>query len=78
MFDLLKKKLSDFSKKLTGKIEEKKEIQPVKETKQETKEEITEEDEGFVHQEVRYGSFARRIPLPSEVKAEKAEATIKD
>ncbi|MBM2821152.1 MAG: heat shock protein Hsp20, family protein [Candidatus Berkelbacteria bacterium] len=44
----------------------------------ERKEEITEEDEGFVHQEVRYGSFVRRIPLPTKVDAEKTEATIKD
>lgn len=44
----------------------------------ERKEEINKEDEGYFHQEVRYGSFARRVPLPTEVKAEKAEANIKD
>lgn len=44
----------------------------------ERKEETKHEDEGFVHQEVRYGSFARRVPLPTEVKADKADATIKD
>ncbi len=41
-------------------------------------EETKKENEGYFHQEVRYGSFARRIPLPSEVKADKAEATVKD
>lgn len=44
----------------------------------ERKEETKTEEEGFVHQEVRYGSFSRRIPLPTEVNADKAEATIKD
>ena len=44
----------------------------------ERKEEIQKEDEGYFHQEVRYGSFARRIPLPAEVKTEKAEATVKE
>ena len=44
----------------------------------ERKEEIEKEDEGYFHQEVRYGSFARRIPLPADVKTDKAEATIKD
>ncbi len=44
----------------------------------ERKEETKKEDEGYFHQEVRYGSFARRIPLPTEVKADKADATIKD
>lgn len=42
------------------------------------KEEIKKEDEGYFHQEVRFGSFARRIPLPTEVKADKAGAFIKD
>ncbi len=41
-------------------------------------EEIKTEEEGFVHQEIRFGSFSRRIPLPTEVNAEKTEATIKD
>lgn len=41
-------------------------------------EETKKEDEGYFHQEVRYGSFARRVPLPAEVKADKANATIKD
>lgn len=44
----------------------------------ERKEEIKKEDEGYSHQEVRYGSFARRVPLTTEVKSDKAEATIKD
>lgn len=44
----------------------------------ERKEEVAKEEEGYYHQEVRYGSFARRIPLPAEVKSDKAEATIKD
>ena len=44
----------------------------------ERKEEIKQEDEGYFHQEVRYGSFARRVPLPTEVNADKAEAMIKN
>jgi HSP20 family protein len=44
----------------------------------ERKEEEKHEGEGYFHQEVRYGSFARRVPLPTEVVADKAEATIKD
>lgn len=44
----------------------------------ERKEEEKHEDEGYFHQEVRYGSFARRVPLPAEIKSDKAEASIKD
>lgn len=44
----------------------------------ERKEETKKEEEGYFHQEFRYGSFARRIPLPAEVKANKAEAVIKN
>lgn len=44
----------------------------------ERKEEKKEEDEGYLRQEVRFGSFARRIPLPTEVNADKAEATVQD
>lgn len=44
----------------------------------ERKEEVKTEKEGYVHQEVRYGSFARRVPLPAEVNTDKAEAIIKD
>jgi len=42
------------------------------------KEEAEEKDEGYYRKEVNYGSFQRRIPLPTEVIADKAEATIKD
>ena len=44
----------------------------------ERKEETNKEDGDYFHQEVRYGSFARRVPLPTEVKSDKADATIKD
>ena len=44
----------------------------------ERKEETKKEDEGYFHQEVRYGSFSRRIPLPAEVKSDKAEANVKN
>lgn len=44
----------------------------------ERKEEKKEEEEGYFRKEVRYGSFARRILLPAEIKADKAEAIIKD
>jgi HSP20 family protein len=44
----------------------------------ERKEESKKEEEGYYHQEVRYGSFARRISLPTEIKPDSAEATIKD
>lgn len=44
----------------------------------ERKEEITKEEEGYFHQEIRYGSFSRRVPLPSEVKSDKTDATIKN
>lgn len=44
----------------------------------ERKEETKKEEEGYFHQEVRFGSFARRVPLPNEVKSDKAEATVKD
>jgi len=42
------------------------------------KEETEEKDEGYYRKEVSYGSFQRRIPLPTEVIADKAEATIKE
>ena len=42
------------------------------------KEEAEEKDEGYYRKEVNYGSFQRRIPLPAEVIADKAEATIKE
>jgi len=44
----------------------------------ERKEETEEKDEGYYRKEVNYGSFQRRIPLPTEVIADKAEATIKE
>ncbi|MCL5407247.1 MAG: Hsp20 family protein [Patescibacteria group bacterium] len=44
----------------------------------ERKEEEKIEEEGYFRQEVRYGSFARRILLPAEIKTDKTEATIKD
>lgn len=44
----------------------------------ERKEEKKEEKEGYDHQEIRYGSFSRRIPLSVEVVASRAEATIKN
>jgi HSP20 family protein len=44
----------------------------------ERREEEKTDEEGYFRQEVRYGNFARRIPLPAEVNANKAEATIKD
>lgn len=47
------------------------------ERKEETAEHA-EKDEGYFRKEVNYGSFQRRIPLPTEVIADKAEATIKE
>ena len=44
----------------------------------ERREEKKEEDEGYLRQEVRFGNFTRRIPLPTEVSADKAEAIVKD
>jgi len=44
----------------------------------ERKEETEEKDEGYFRKEVSYGSFQRRIPLPAEVIADKAEATVKE
>ncbi|MFA6492580.1 MAG: Hsp20 family protein [Patescibacteria group bacterium] len=41
-------------------------------------EEEKQEEEGYFRQEVRYGSFARRLSLPIEIRTDKAEATIKD
>ena len=41
-------------------------------------EEKEEKEEGYFHQEVSYGTFSRRIPLPTEVKADKAQATVKN
>ncbi len=44
----------------------------------ERKEEQEKKEEGYFRKEVSYGSFQRRVPLPADVKAEKAEAKIKD
>ncbi|MCL5410859.1 MAG: Hsp20 family protein [Patescibacteria group bacterium] len=44
----------------------------------ERKEEEKIEEEGYFRQEVRYGSFARRILLPAEIKTGSVEATIKN
>lgn len=44
----------------------------------ERKEEMQKEDEGYFHQEIRYGTFSRRIPLPTDVKSDKADAMIKN
>lgn len=36
------------------------------------------EKEDYFRQELRYGAFSRRIPLPVEVRSDKAEATVKN
>lgn len=43
--------------------------------KGEHKEEQETEEENYFYKERRYGSFSRSIPIPVEVKSEKAEAT---
>jgi len=42
--------------------------------KGETKHEETVEKENYFRQEIRYGAFARMVPLPTTVRAEEAEA----
>lgn len=44
----------------------------------ETKKEAQEEGKNYTRQEFRYGAFARTIPLPAAVQAEKAAAHLKD
>jgi HSP20 family protein len=44
----------------------------------EAKSETTEEKENFYRREIRYGSFARSLPLPTRVNQDKAEAEFKD
>lgn len=44
----------------------------------ERKEEVEEKDEGYYRKEVNYGTFSRRIPLPTAVNPDKAEAKVKD
>jgi len=46
--------------------------------KGETKHEETVEKENYFRQEIRYGAFARMVPLPTTVRAEEAEAEFKD
>src|SRR5689334_20424438 len=44
----------------------------------ESREETKEEKENYYRREIRYGSFARSVPLPTRVNQEKAEAEFKD
>ena len=44
----------------------------------EHREETKEEKENYYRREIRYGSFARSVPLPTRVNQEKAEADFKD
>lgn len=44
----------------------------------ESRSETSEEKENFYRREIRYGSFARSLPLPARVDQEKAEAEFKD
>lgn len=44
----------------------------------EARQETTEEKENFYRREIRFGSFARSIPLPSRVNQDSAEAEFKD
>jgi HSP20 family protein len=44
----------------------------------EAREEASEEKENFYRREIRYGSFARSIPLPTRVNQEQAQAEFKD
>ena len=46
--------------------------------KGETKHEETVEKENYFRQEIRYGAFARMVPLPTTVRAEEAEAEFKE
>ncbi|GBE56633.1 MAG TPA: Hsp20/alpha crystallin family protein [Euryarchaeota archaeon] len=48
------------------------------EIKAETREEKSEEKEGYVYKERRHGSFYRSLELPTNVKADKAKASYKD
>ncbi|GBE18406.1 spore protein SP21 [archaeon BMS3Abin16] len=48
------------------------------EIKAETREEKSEEKEGYVYKERRHGSFYRSLELPANVKADKAKASYKD
>jgi HSP20 family protein len=44
----------------------------------ESREETKDEKENYYRREIRYGSFARSVPLPTRVKEEHAEAEVKD
>jgi HSP20 family protein len=44
----------------------------------ERKSETEEKDENFIRREYSYGSFSREIPLPTAVKAEEAQASLKN
>lgn len=44
----------------------------------ERKAEVNVEDQGIVRREYSYGSFAREVALPTAVKAEEAEANLKN
>ena len=46
--------------------------------KGETKQEEERKDRNYYHQEMRYGAFARTLPLATEVKSAEAKATYKD
>ncbi len=46
--------------------------------KGEKKTEDTSEGENYYQREIRYGAFARSVPLPSKVDHDKAEATFQD
>lgn len=48
------------------------------EVKVEQKHEVKDEDKGYYKYESRCKSFYRSLPIPSEVKAEQAEASYKD
>ena len=43
-----------------------------------TKQEEKSEDKNYYRREIRYGSFSRMIPLPAAVKADEADAKMKD
>lgn len=50
----------------------------VVEIKGERKEEAEQKERGFLRKERHYSKFVRRLPLPEEVEADKADAELKD
>ena len=40
--------------------------------------EVTKNEKNYLHREINYGTFERRLPLPTKVKTDEADATIKD